>query len=257
MNIEPIHSKNGKTYWIESGDTLYAQRLRSGQYQRTNWDFAQTLLPQFRKCIDIGSNNAVNAIHYAERFEWVECFEPTHLAQNLWQNTVKDNGVENVTLHTQALGELDRTTEIILHERNGGHNHLQHYDKNPRAKPERSTRAKQTVEVRTLDSYGFEQVDFVKIDVEGYEWFVLQGADGTLEQNRPLFQLEIVENQCRKFNYTPDDIFDWFRSRNYGVVSKKRGWIDGKWSKGKGDMDLFFVPREWNAQLDPRLELFE
>ena len=164
MTIEAIHSKNGKTYWVEQGDTLYAERLRHGQYQSRNWDFAQTLLPQFRRCVDIGSNNAVNAIHYAERFQWVDCWEPTHLAQQLWHNTVRDNGVDNVTLHTLALGEKHTTTEIILHERNGGHNHLAHYDKNPRARG--TKKHKQSVTVTTLDSYSLTDIDFVKIDVD-------------------------------------------------------------------------------------------
>ena len=87
-SIEAVHSKNGKTYWVESGDTLYIQRLRAGQYQKTNWQFAQTLLENTRTAIDIGSNNAVNAIHYSEVFDWVECFEPTLLAQQLWQNPI-------------------------------------------------------------------------------------------------------------------------------------------------------------------------
>ena len=273
MNIEAIHSKNGRTYWVESGDTLYIQRLKSGQYQRTNWDFAQTVLPRFRTCIDIGSNNACNAIHYAERFDTVECFEPTLLAQQLWHNTVKDNAVTNVTLHTEALAERAGVTEIITHERNGGHNHLSHYDKNPRAKRERLGRQTQTVTTRTLDSYGFTDVDFVKIDVEGYELFVIKGAEQTIQRERPLFQMEIVANQCRKFDYRAEDLIEHMRARDYRVCSKRDGWLDGEFTsscrtdstkgihhrgvKRKGDMDLFFIPLEWNHQLAPQLELFD
>lgn len=264
MNIEAIHSKDTHTYWIETGDTLYAQRLQSGQYQRTNWDFAQSILPRFRNAIDIGSNNACNAIHYAKKFEWVECFEPTQLAQELWKNTIRDNGVENVTLHTEALGEYAGTTEILLHEKNGGHNHLAHFDKNPRANQERSTRATQTVTVNRLDDYEFDRVDFIKIDVEGYEKFVLQGATQTINNNRPLLQLEIVATQCKKFDYTPEELIEMIRSMNYRVASKRDGWLDGEF-KGRyrtdnkgiyyngvkriGDMDLFFVPIEWNVNI--------
>ena len=270
-NIEPIQSKNGKIYWVEQEDTLYLQRLKAGQYQGNNWRFAQTILPQFRNCIDIGSNNACNAIHYAERFEWVECFEPTPLAQNLWHNTIRDNQVKNVTLHQEALGEYQGTTQIITHEKNGGHNHLAHYDKNPRANKDRLTRTTVEVEVKRLDDYDFEQVDFIKIDVEGYEWFVLQGGIKTLQQNRPLLQLEIVANQCRKFNYRAEDMIEWLRQQDYRVCSKKDGWLDGVFegrhrsdNKGlyhngvirKRDMDLFFVPQEWDIKLDPKLELF-
>lgn len=256
MNIEPIHSKDGKTYWIESGDTLYAERLRHGQYQKTNWQFAQTLFSQTRTAVDVGSNNAVNAIHYAQVFARVECFEPTQLAQQLWHSTVKDNGVENATLHTEALGEDTRVTDIILHERNGGHNHLAHYDKNPRARG--TQKHKQRVSQTTLDSYGFDEVDFVKIDVEGYELFVLQGALQTIQQNRPVLQLEIVDSQCRKFNYSRSDIADVFDTLDYRCVSKTRGWIDlHEHSDTRNEMDLFFVPRERQLRLAPKLELFE
>ena len=257
MKIEAIHSRNGRTYWVEQGDTMYSERLRHGQYQKRNWDFVQTLLCHARRCIDVGSNNACNAIHYAERFEWVECFEPTQLAQELWRRTVKDNDVKNCTLHTEAVGEYTGTTEILIHERNGGHNHLTHWDKNSRSRPERSSKQTESVAVATLDSKNFTDVDFVKIDVEGYELFVLKGADATIQQNRPVVQTEIVAGQCRKFAYTPDDILHWFRTRDYRCVSKTRGWIDGAWSKARGDMDLFFVPRERDVRLLPRLELFE
>ena len=192
--IEAVHSKNGKTYWIESGDTMYAERLRHGQYQKTNWQFAQTLLEHTRTAIDVGSNNAVNAIHYSEVFDWVECFEPTPLAQQLWHRTIRDNGVENATLHTEALGERERVTDIILHERNGGHNHLAHYDKNPRARPDRSSKQTESVAVATLDSKNFKTVDFLKIDVEGYELYVLQGGRRTINHCRPVCQLEMVDH---------------------------------------------------------------
>ena len=234
---------------------MYQGRLQHTQYQKTNWDFAQTLLPQWRRCIDIGSNNACNAIHYAERFEWVECFEPTLLAQQLWAKTVQDNGVKNVTLHTTALGEYTGSTEIITHPRNGGHNHLTHYDKNPRARG--TLKVKQTVSVRTLDSYNFDCVDFFKIDVEGYELFVLEGALQTILHNRPTLQLEIVDKQCRKFDYARKDIADLFDTLDYRCVSKINGWIDLKEHKeGRGEMDLFFVPQENIQNLPPKLALF-
>ena len=272
MNIEPIQSKNGKTYWVETGDTLYIQRLKAGQYQRTNWDFAQSMLKNFRRCIDVGSNNACNAIHYADRFNIVECFEPTHLAQQLWHNTVRDNQVTNVKLHTEALGEDTRNTQVILHKCNGGHNHLSHYDKNPRADIKKLGRSTQSVSQRTLDSYNFSDVDFIKIDVEGYELFVVHGAQKTIDTHRPLIQMEIVANQCRKFNYRAEDLIAHMRGCGYRVCSKRDGWLDGVFTsscrsdetkgiwhdneKRKGDMDLFFIPNEWNKKLEPKHELF-
>jgi len=254
-NILPIHSKDGHTYWVEEGDTLYIQRLKAGQYQGTNWRFAQTLIDNWTRCLDVGTNNACNAIHYAKKFSTVECFEPTPLAQQLWENTVKDNSVANCVLHKNAVGERSAITEIILHERNGGHNHLIHYDKNPRANPQRSHRTKVSVQVNTIDSYNFQDVGFIKIDVEGYEKFVLEGAQQLIQRCRPTIQLEIVAGQCRKFSYKGEDMIEWIRSWDYTVVSKNRGNLYGKFEsfgtelryegvKYKGEMDLWFQPNE-------------
>ena len=255
MNIQAVQSKDGSTYWIEQGDTLYYERLQHGQYQSTNWNFAQKLITSWNRCIDIGSNTAVNAIHYAKKFNTVECFEPTPLAQTLWKNTVRDNGVSNVTLHTSALGEYTGKTKIITHPRNGGHNHLQHFDKNPRSRG--TTKATVDVDVRTLDSYQFDNVNFIKIDVEGYELFVLQGSLQTIKLNRPILQLELVEKQCRRFNYSRSDIAKLFDSIDYRCCSKINSWIDLRTHKeGRGEMDLFFVPKEKIANLPPQLALF-
>ena len=254
-NILPVHSKDGHTYWVEEGDTLYIQRLQSGQYQRTNWVFAQTLIDNWTRAIDVGTNNACNAIHYAKRFDTVECFEPTPLAQQLWTNTVRDNNVSNVILHKVGVGEKSYTTEIITHWKNGGHNHLAHYDKNPRANEDRSHRIKVPVQVETIDSYNFQDVGFVKIDVEGYEKFVLEGAQQLIANCRPTIQLEIVANQCRKFNYKAEDMIEWIRSWDYTVVSKNRGNLYGTFTSNqkqvlydgehyRGEMDLWFQPNE-------------
>lgn len=273
--IEAIHSRNGRTYWVDAGDKLYKQRLSVGQYQRANWLFAQQHIQKFRRCLDIGSNNACNAIHYAERFSHVECWEPTQLAQRLWHLTVRDNDVKNVTLHTQALAETVKTTEMVIHWKNGGHNHLENKDRrvwSGKRWRDRTSRPRQrqtqTVECVTLDSYHLEDVDFIKIDVEGYEWLVLQGAEQTIQAHKPIIQLEIVAGQCRKFGYWAEDMIDWLRARGYRCRSKKRGWLDGSFVSyrnqlqhegvhQKGDMDLFFIPQDAHTQqLDPRLKLF-
>ncbi len=47
-------------------------------------------------------------------------------------------------------------------------------------------------ELRSLDSFGFERVSLVKIDVEGLEDDVLAGAAQTIRRNRPTMVVEIM-----------------------------------------------------------------
>jgi FkbM family methyltransferase len=48
------------------------------------------------------------------------------------------------------------------------------------------------VEVRTLDSFGFAEVRFIKVDVEGNEREVLDGARRTIAHDRPALLLELL-----------------------------------------------------------------
>jgi FkbM family methyltransferase len=268
QNITSVTSKNGKIYWVEEGDTHYIQRLQAGQYQKTNWQFAQTLINDWSHALDIGANNACNSIHYAEKFGFVDCFEPTPLTQQLWTNTVQDNQVKNVKLHRVALGEHSGTTEILIYDKNGGQNHLQHFDKNARARP--TNRKTVTVQVLTLDSYNFSGIGFVKIDVEGYEKFVLEGAVNLLKTSRPTIQLEMIPNQCRKFGYKPEEVIESLRRQDYVFISKHQGELYGKVTSNakyilhdgielKKQSDFWFQPKERvrNAQKQQFDKLFE
>jgi hypothetical protein len=68
------------------------------------------------------------------------------------------------------------------------------------------------VEVRTLDSFRFPDVRFIKADVEGSEREVLDGAKETIARDRPVLLLELLSGThadpggyaasiCRDFGY--------------------------------------------------------
>jgi FkbM family methyltransferase len=48
------------------------------------------------------------------------------------------------------------------------------------------------VEMRTLDEFGLTGVRFIKVDVEGSERAVLDGARGTIARDRPIILLELL-----------------------------------------------------------------
>jgi len=47
------------------------------------------------------------------------------------------------------------------------------------------------VELRTIDSFGFRNVSLIKIDVEGYEKYVIEGARKTIQKYHPVLIVEI------------------------------------------------------------------
>jgi len=63
----------------------------------------------------------------------------------------------------------------------------------------------QLVSLRTLDSYRFEEVDFIKIDVEGHEYKVIEGAASTISKSKPALLIEIEQRHNTR---TINEIFE-------------------------------------------------
>ena len=70
-----------------------------------------------------------------------------------------------------------------------------------------------------LDDYvtatGLQHVEFIKMDVEGAEWFALQGAVNVISRWRPTMLVEINRHACRLLGYEPEKIWDFLRPYGY------------------------------------------
>jgi FkbM family methyltransferase len=114
----------------------------------------------------------------------VEAFEPVPSCAN----RIRAGALKNVRIHEVALS--DRRGHANLNLPPSGGRHAAAYAS---LSNEFESGRSLTVEVRTLDSFGFTEVEFIKIDVEGHELEVLMGATSTIERNRPTLLVEIEE----------------------------------------------------------------
>ena len=55
----------------------------------------------------------------------------------------------------------------------------------------------------------------MKIDVEGYEWGVLQGAENCLRQRRPRLWLEVHPGFLQAQGKSHEELLDWLRKIGY------------------------------------------
>jgi hypothetical protein len=70
-----------------------------------------------------------------------------------------------------------------------------------------------------LDDYvadrKLERVDFIKMDVEGAEFFALQGAKEVLSRWRPTMLVEVNRQTCRGLGYEPEKLWEFLRPYGY------------------------------------------
>lgn len=86
------------------------------------------------------------------------------------------------------------------------------------------------VEMRTLDAIWvamrLERLDLIKIDVEGFEWPVLKGAEQVIERFRPHIVFEYIDEYAGRGGGTPAAVADFFQKHRYRLFAIGRNWAE-------------------------------
>jgi len=129
-----------------------------------------------RTALDIGANVGLWSRDLVDNFVKVVAFEPVAIFREcLEKNVIGDN----FFINPLALGDHDTLATMIITEGNTGHSHL-----------DPNTLGTGNVQVVKLDNLNIENIDYIKIDCEGYEYRVLQGAEQTVKRWRPIIVVE-------------------------------------------------------------------
>ena len=139
--------------------------------------------------LDIGAHVGIWTQRLAKDFNQVIAFEP--MKKHIECHRENCKGLDNVTLHTVALSNVTTNAIMTTKDINSGMSTLIHTE-SLKWKKEKKT---EEVETTTLDSFNLPKIDFIKMDVEGWEENVLEGAEKTILTHRPTIYIEIWENK--------------------------------------------------------------
>ena len=126
--------------------------------------------------LDIGANVGLWSRDFVNSFARVIAFEPVALFRECLEHNVQGTNFE---VQPIALGDQDTVGTMIITEDNSGHSHL-----------DPATMGTGNVQVVRLDTLNFHDVSYIKIDCEGYEYRILQGAEQTIRRCRPVIVIE-------------------------------------------------------------------
>ena len=166
--------------------------------------------------IDIGGNFGFHTLEFADLAGHVHSFEPQRLIYYQLCGNVILNEYTNVTAHNIALDDSSSPHTMLIENPdytsdepiNIGNSHLNAW----------TDKGSNEVEVRSLDSYGFDNVSLMKIDVQGYEVSVLNGARKTISKNRPVIFIEVEDGQLNIYGYKPNDVFSILDELGYSYT---------------------------------------
>ncbi|NYH79773.1 FkbM family methyltransferase [Actinopolyspora biskrensis] len=185
-------------------------------------------------CFDIGAAYGMYSFSLARLVGTageVHSFEPQRKPYRILAAGARLAGVRNMRVDHAALGNRPGTRVLTVPTRFGfpihGHAHVSDDVLVPGEgglfRGKRSVPSETFSVDRIRHARGLSRIDFMKIDVEGYEPSVLEGAEETLENCRPKILLEIEERHLARYGTDPEKITGWLSDLGYGAHVRHGG----------------------------------
>jgi FkbM family methyltransferase len=168
-------------WWLPDDDTYFESWLRKdGDYQRKHREHSLSFVKHFRTAIDVGAHVGFWSKSLADRFNKLYAWEPIQEHRDCWKKNVT---AKNATIFFSALSNVQGYSTIKLPGITTANAKLNGISEEKINSTD--------VTLSTLDSYiNLQDIDYIKIDVEGYELKVIEGARQTILKHRPVITLE-------------------------------------------------------------------
>jgi FkbM family methyltransferase len=162
-----------------------------------------------RVMLDIGAHIGSTMLPYSRLFQQVYGFEPNRESYNFCIKNIYHNNVTNCWVENCFV--LDRKTLGVPVQHNTINTGCFYFkeDKN----------AESPIPSKVLDEDSrYSNIDFIKIDTEGAEWYVLNGAINLIQKWKPLIQAEINGLSEQNFGISRESLLNLFDSLDYQQI---------------------------------------
>lgn len=216
MKLSQVDLK-GLKFNYRSDDKYIGQRIALGKYEIIESALFVANINNNSIVVDIGANIGYYALLASKIAKKVYAFEPDSEIFMILKKNIVDNNLTNVIAINKAVGDKKDTGYMIKDKDNFGNQRL---DTGGRIKDKSNE-----VEVIKLDDYIKEKIDLIKIDVQGYEPKVVEGAKKIIEKYKPAIFME-----C---SYKNDAMVKWLMN-NYRTVWSINDFASVPWPIYKG-----------------------
>lgn len=198
---------------------------KNQQYDKQTLNIIRKVCGQHSNCIDVGA-------HKGEVLDQILKFAPkgTHFAfepiPDMYRSLVtKYEAKPNCRIFDIALSNQKGSSTFNYVISNPSYSGLikRKYDRSH----EEDTQI--TVKTDTMDDVvpSGTRIDLIKIDVEGGELLVMEGAKRTLQENKPVVIFEHGLGASDYYNSTPEKVFELLTGCGL-QVSTLKGWLNGR-----------------------------
>ena len=207
------------TYLIWAHEDLGKRLLLLRRYEPAETRAFHRLVRGDDVCVDAGGNIGYYSLNLGKLCKnggHVYVFEPVLLNALLIELAVELNALHNITVVRAALSDSHGSVRLAIPDVDRAYSYI------ARQGHAGANRGQQIAQCTTLDAFvaehRIEKVDIVKIDVEGAERLVLEGARGVLSngKGRPrVVMAELVNAFLRRFGSSVSEAIEYMRGFGY------------------------------------------
>ena len=199
-----------------------------GMFEKDSVSVIRRLLGPGHVALDIGANIGAHTLPMARQVGpsgKVYAFEPTQFAFRKLRSNV-DLNVDlktRVVLEQIMLGEPSNSSLPDLIYSSWPLTHNAHLHKRHKGKLMSTTGARAASVDEYVRQAGIRRLDLIKIDVDGYECAVLEGAHSTLMSMRPLIIMEFAPYVLDEVGASVEGLCEMLRRHRYQLYAASRG----------------------------------
>jgi FkbM family methyltransferase len=172
------------------------------QNEKDNPDLVAAYCREKRVIVQAGGNCGFYIKPYAALFETVYTFEPD--PQNFYC-LINNVDEQNVIKIQACLGNEHKLVGMKVKQKNAGVSRVSEW---PGGYP-----------TFMIDDLALEVCDLIHLDIEGYEFFALQGAVETIKRCKPIIALEWLSHGSL-YNVKESTILAWLEDLGYKNIGK-------------------------------------
>jgi FkbM family methyltransferase len=199
---------SNKTWTFPSNKDDLLPHMINGSYQDRHrkiiLEFLKENSCRFRNCLDIGAHVGIWSDDFTKVFEHVHAFEPIEELRTCYKQNVHGN---NYTMYPFGLGNSTRQINFL-------------YEPEKSKNTQVNEQGNYSAEIKRLDDLGLQDIDYIKMDAEGYELEILKGGTKLLRDQLPFVHLEIKSRQLEKFSLSKKNIHDFMNNLGYKLKLK-------------------------------------
>ena len=187
--------------------------------------------------LDIGANFGYYACQLATSLDKncvIYAFEPVPSNHERLLKNIALNRLEGCIRPVKfGLSDSDGSASMTINPANTGAAHI--------------TGKAGDIPLTTLDHFcaseGIARVDFIKIDVEGFEVSVLRGGEETIKSSRPVILIELNPTTLRRVGLSARDVVDMLKGFGYSLYVARRERLEALVDLPTDDyVDVFCLP---------------